>query len=181
MLRVNQLNFKDAVPPATNPILVGGPTAGEADKERAGAETVETGDAAGGDIDYTPRFAFDPQSGKKILARVVEKCGDRGYFENWAREVAEIAKSRIGQIKEKLADPAPEQKKAFDQFPAYIGKLEKWEFLTELTSPILTTYLWKTTIRRKDQKGAEIMLDMLFHLSVAKQNGRYVIVGSWFK
>ena len=72
-------------------------------------------------------------------------------------------------------------KKAFDQFPAYIGKLEKWEFLTELTSPIFTIYLWKTTIRRKDQKGEEITLDMLFHLSVAKQNGKYEIVGSWFK
>ena len=72
-------------------------------------------------------------------------------------------------------------KTAFDQFPTYIGKLEKWEFLTELTSPVITTYLWKTSIRRKDQKGAEITLDMLFHLSVAKQNGRYVIVGSWFK
>lgn len=72
-------------------------------------------------------------------------------------------------------------KNAFDQFPTYIGKLEKWTYLTELTSPVITTYLWKTTIRRKDQKGAEIALDMLFHLSVAKQNGRYVIVGSWFK
>ena len=72
-------------------------------------------------------------------------------------------------------------KSAFDQFPTYIGKLEKWEFLTELNAPVLTTYLWKTTIRRKDSKGAEITLDMLFHLSVAKQNGRYVIVGSWFK
>ena len=72
-------------------------------------------------------------------------------------------------------------KTAFDQFPTYIGKLEKWTYLTELTSPVITTYLWKTTIRRKDQKGAEIALDMLFHLSVAKQNGRYVIVGSWFK
>ena len=72
-------------------------------------------------------------------------------------------------------------KKAFDQFPAYIGKLEKWEFLTELNAPILSTYLWKTTIRRKDQKGEEITLDMLFHLSVAKQNGKYEIVGSWFK
>ena len=72
-------------------------------------------------------------------------------------------------------------KKAFDQFPTYIGKLESWSYLTELTSPVITTYLWKTTIRRKDSKGAEIVLDMLFHLSVAKQNGRYVIVGSWFK
>jgi len=72
-------------------------------------------------------------------------------------------------------------KSAFDQFPTYIGKLETWTYLTELNAPILTTYLWKTTIRRKDSKGEEISLDMLFHLSVAKQNGRYVIVGSWFK
>lgn len=79
------------------------------------------------------------------------------------------------EIKEKFP------KKAFDQFPTYIGKLEKWQYLAELTSPVIHTYLWKTTIRRKDSKGAEITLDMLFHLSAAKQNGRYVIVGSWFK
>ena len=72
-------------------------------------------------------------------------------------------------------------KKAFDQFPAYIGKLEKWEFLTELANPVLTTYLWKTTILRTDAKGTEITLNMLFFLSVAKQNGKYEIVGSWFK
>ena len=72
-------------------------------------------------------------------------------------------------------------KNAFDQFPAFIGKLEKWEYLTELTNPVLTTYLWKTTILRQDAKGGPIMLNMLFQLNVAKQSGRYVIVGSLFK
>lgn len=112
---INQLNFKDCVPPSVNPFLVGGVAYGGTDRERDGTETLEKGKKG---KEYTPRFDFDPESGKKILARVVAKCGDRAYFENWAREVAEIAKSRIEQIKEKLSDPTAEQRAAFDQFVA---------------------------------------------------------------
>ncbi len=72
-------------------------------------------------------------------------------------------------------------KKAFDQFDAYIGKLEKWEYLTELTNPVMTTYLWKVAVTRKDAKGAPIRIDMLFQLSMMKENGKYQIVGSLFR
>ena len=114
---INQLNFKEYSEKEKNPILVGGATAGGSDREEDGTETVEAGGNTG-DEDYIPQFNFDPESGKKILARVVEKCGDRAYFEDWAKEVALIAKSRIEQIQEKLASPTPEQQEAFDRFVA---------------------------------------------------------------
>ena len=120
---INQLNFKEYSDEARNPILVGESAAGGWDREEGGTETADgvRADAAGkapGKRDFVPQFNFDPESGKKILARVVEKCGDRGYFEEWAKEVARIAKSRIEQIQEKLARPTPEQKEAFDRFVA---------------------------------------------------------------
>ena len=70
---------------------------------------------------------------------------------------------------------------AFNQFDTYIGKLEKWEYLTDMVTPVTTTYLWKTTVRRKDSKGKEITLNMLFQLALAKKDGQYKVVGSWFR
>lgn len=70
---------------------------------------------------------------------------------------------------------------AFSQFDTYIGKLEKWEYLTEMLNPITTTYLWKTTVRRKNAQGKEITINLLFQLAMAKKDGQYVIVGSWFR
>lgn len=70
---------------------------------------------------------------------------------------------------------------AFAQFDTYLGKLEKWEYLTDMVTPLTTTYLWKTTIRRKDPQGKEILINMLFQLSLAKKDGKYVVVGSLFR
>ena len=70
---------------------------------------------------------------------------------------------------------------AFAQFDTYIGKLEKWEYLTELVTPKITTYLWKVTVKRKLSNGQEITMDMLFQLALAKKQGKYMVVGSWFR
>ena len=70
---------------------------------------------------------------------------------------------------------------AFEQFDTYIGKLEKWEYLTDLVTPVTTTYLWKTTVRRKNAQGKEITMNMLFQLALAKKQGKYMVVGSWFR
>lgn len=70
---------------------------------------------------------------------------------------------------------------AFNQFDTYIGKLEKWEYLTDLVTPVTTTYLWKTTVRRKNSQGQEITMNMLFQLALAKKEGKYIVVGSWFR
>lgn len=51
-----------------------------------------------------------------IYAKIVEKCGTRPYWENWAAEVAEIAKRHTMQVKDILAGKNPEAKKAFDAF-----------------------------------------------------------------
>lgn len=70
---------------------------------------------------------------------------------------------------------------AFNQFDTYIGKLEKWEYLTDLVTPMTTTYLWKTTVCRKNAKGKEVSMNMLFQLALAKKDGKYIVVGSWFR
>ncbi len=51
-----------------------------------------------------------------IYAKIVAKCGTRPYWENWATEVAEIAKRHTAQVKDILAGKNPEPIKAFESF-----------------------------------------------------------------
>ena len=51
-----------------------------------------------------------------IYAKVVEKCGDRRYWESWAKDVAEIAQNHRRRIEHLLKHPRPGTKEAFDTF-----------------------------------------------------------------
>lgn len=57
---------------------------------------------------------FEKLSGE-IYVKMVEKVGDRRYWENWAKDVAEIAKRHIERI-QKLVSVAGTHKTAFDEF-----------------------------------------------------------------
>ncbi len=50
-----------------------------------------------------------------VFARMVEKVGDRRYWEQWARDVANIAERQIERIKY-LIEKKKEQRDAFDKF-----------------------------------------------------------------
>lgn len=51
-----------------------------------------------------------------IYARIVLKCGDRRYWETWAKDVAGIAERHIERIKALLEKPKPKHRKGFDEF-----------------------------------------------------------------
>ena len=51
-----------------------------------------------------------------IYAKIVTKCGDRQYWEKWAKNVAEIADTHISRIKALLENSESEAKKVFDEF-----------------------------------------------------------------
>ena len=51
-----------------------------------------------------------------IFAKVVQKCGDRRYWEDWARDVAQIAERHKMRIEALLKRPTPEHQAAFDAF-----------------------------------------------------------------
>lgn len=50
-----------------------------------------------------------------VFARMVKKVGDRRYWEQWAKNVAEIAERQVVRIKQLIKDGA-EHQKAFDKF-----------------------------------------------------------------
>lgn len=62
-------------------------------------------------------FAFSvDEFSRAIMAKIVKKCGTRDYWEDWATNIAEIAKNHISRLKGILADPDTEARHAFDEF-----------------------------------------------------------------
>ena len=59
-------------------------------------------------------FQFEQLQGV-VFARMVQKVGDRRYWEQWAKNVAEIAERQVERIN-KLIKDGGEHKKAFNDF-----------------------------------------------------------------
>ncbi|WP_367393540.1 DEAD/DEAH box helicase [Pseudomonas sp. X4] len=56
---------------------------------------------------------------KAIYAKIVEKCGNRHHWEDWANDIAKIARTHIDRIQGILENPANSQEKAaFNAFAA---------------------------------------------------------------
>lgn len=86
------------------------------DRERdQNRQTGERGDEYKGNLS----FEFSEYS-KAILAKIVKKCGTRTYWEDWAGNVADIAKRHITRIKASVEAADSEAKAAFDAFLAEI-------------------------------------------------------------
>lgn len=70
----------------------------------------ESGSLVQGALD----FSFENLSGE-IYVKMVEKVGDRRYWENWAKDVGDIALRHIDRIRKLIAEPG-KHKDAFDEF-----------------------------------------------------------------
>lgn len=81
-----------------------------------------------------------------IYAKIVQKCGDRLYWESWAGDIAEIAERHTARMQAILDNPASKGSKAFDGFleelrsdlnPA-IGRDDAIEMLSQhvITKPV---------------------------------------------
>ena len=81
-----------------------------------------TGD--GVDVPGTGSLPFPPLDlpPDAIYARIVEKCGDRKYWETWARDVADIFSRLVHRIDALLANPDNETLREW--FEAFHGELE---------------------------------------------------------
>lgn len=60
-------------------------------------------------------FIFDEFS-KAIIAKIVKKCGKRDYWENWAGDIAEIARTHITRITAVVAKEGTPERTAFEEF-----------------------------------------------------------------
>ncbi|SCD23999.1 DEAD/DEAH box helicase [Brucella inopinata] len=83
--------------------------------ERSGIGTPGRDPIVTGEVQGELAFSVDEFS-RAIMAKIVKKCGTRDYWEDWATNIAEIAKNHISRLKGILADPDTEAGRAFDEF-----------------------------------------------------------------
>jgi len=86
---------------------------------------------------------------KAILAKIVQKCGTREYWEDWAGDIAKIAQTHIARIGAILKEPDTEERRTFDKFleeirddlNESISESEAIEMLSQhlITKPVFDT------------------------------------------
>lgn len=77
-----------------------------------------------------------------IRAKIVQKCGTRTYWENWAKDIGDIAKAHIERIKAVL-DTGQAERQVFDEFLAEIrddlnGSVTEEEAIEMLAQHLVT-------------------------------------------
>lgn len=119
-----------------------------------------------------------------IFARIVLKCGDRRYWESWAKDVAKIAEQQITRIKGLLevdGKVGGQARKAFEKFltglrgnlnPAVSGS-DAIEMLAQhlITQPVFDALFegYEFTKNNPVSKSMQKMLDVLRDSGLAKE------------
>ena len=86
--KINSIDLNQVLP---DPIVIGGSGGGEA-----------SGSAEQAEQQYLWPIEIPV---KDILSKIVEKCGDKPYWENWAKDVAKIFERLVERIENLLDDP----------------------------------------------------------------------------
>ena len=84
----------------------------EEDEQNLGEETEETVES---DEPEQLSFVLSDLS-QAIQAKIVDKCGTRDYWENWANDIAKIAKAHVDRINGILVNSGTPEREAFDAF-----------------------------------------------------------------
>jgi predicted helicase len=104
---VNQIDLNTSRPDQIQIIGVGG---GKDEEEGTGAK----GDGTKKPVQFSFNFPNLDEWKDAIYAKIVKTCGDRRYWESWAKDVAEIAERHITRIKALLDDT--KHRVAFQEF-----------------------------------------------------------------
>lgn len=76
-----------------------------------------TDDREGEQAYVQPALQFPVADWKdSVYAKIVDKCGNRMYWEDWSKDIADIANKHIALINNLLTEANPEHRKAFDDF-----------------------------------------------------------------
>ena len=100
-------------------------------KMKAAAETVGLGQGSANNDDDRDTLVDDSEPEQQqlpwvdefasaIMAKIVRKCGQRTYWEDWASSIARIVEAHITRINAELNDPYSTASDAFEQFLAEV-------------------------------------------------------------
>ncbi|WP_126389284.1 DEAD/DEAH box helicase [Pseudanabaena sp. ABRG5-3] len=105
---INKIELNETRPPQVDVIGVTGGGASD-DVEKVGKGEPKT-------KQMTLNFPQLEEWRDAIYAKIVVKCGDRRYWEDWAKDVAQIADRHTSRIKALLASSEATHRQAFDDF-----------------------------------------------------------------
>lgn len=108
---VNKIELNHHKPSEGGSVLVGGIADGSSDGDSDGKSS--SGDGKGSPIQLPLPQIQELQNA--IYARMVQKVGNKRYWEQWAADVAQIAQRYMERINRLIAAPGP-HKTAFDDF-----------------------------------------------------------------
>ena len=173
---INQLELNENRPSNIQVIGVGGGDNSDSSGSKSGDSKPKVREIQG-------VFAFPHLDEWKdaIYAKMVLKCGDRAYWETWARSIGEIAKRHITRIKAILDEPTPKQAKAFAAFlkglqtnlnPA-VDREEAIEMLAQhlITKPVFDSLFahYAFTQHNPVSQSMEQMLEVLHEEAIEKE------------
>jgi predicted helicase len=125
-------------------------------------------------------FSVDEFS-RAIMAKIVKKCGTRDYWEDWATNIAEIAKNHITRLTAILEAPDTPARQAFDAFLAElkddlndtISEGDAIEMLAQhiITRPVFETLFegHKFTSENPVSRAMQSVLDVLNEQNLDKE------------
>lgn len=119
---------------------------------------------------------------RALYAKVVEKCGNRHHWEDWANDIAKIAQTHIDRIKALLEDPAQTTaREAFDAFAAELrddlnDKVSDGEIIEMLAQHLITKPVFDALFadysfasHNPMSKAMQAVLDVLDDLHLEKE------------
>ena len=112
---VNQIELNRSRPEAIQVIGIGGAGPGDGDGK---GDNVGDSKPTVREIQGDFAFPYLEEWKNAIFVRIVLKCGDRRYWESWAKDVAVIAERHVTRIKALLESGEPRHKAAFAAFVA---------------------------------------------------------------
>lgn len=171
---VNHIELNKQRPDAIQIIGVGGGGPGDEESDGDGHPTLR---------EVQGSFAFPHLEEWKdaIYARIVLKCGDRRYWESWAKDVAVIAEKHTTRIRALLSGGDAKHKKAFADFLASlrdminpaISEADAIEMLSQhlITRPVFDALFegYAFTQHNPVSKAMQGMLDFLHDQALEKE------------
>jgi predicted helicase len=132
------------------------------------------------DLPTQSEMVFDEFT-RAIMAKIVEKCGTREFWGDWAKDIAKIAQTHITRITTIVAQPSPERtafltflEELHDDLNPEISEAEAVEMLAQhlITKPVFDALFKGNRFTKENpvSKAMEIVLGQLHEHNLAKES-----------
>tara|TARA_X000000950_G_scaffold289061_1_gene409461 strand:+ start:426 stop:5255 length:4830 start_codon:yes stop_codon:yes gene_type:complete len=118
---------------------------------------------------------------KAIRAKIVQKCGTRDYWEQWATDISTIAKTHITRLNSLLVKKDSKERKTFDSFLKEIRddlnpEISETDAIEMLAQHIITKPVFETLFEGNDftkdntiSKALEKILNKIYKTNIGKE------------